>query len=159
MIAPMEAGDSYGGRRIPQPTGEVSLQPEWRRRSGSSVRSDNLILQPEWRRGKPTGSTSEPRNPDSGGETRKVEKDEEKEVLLQPEWRRSRPTATFAYPWDQNYVVPKPVASSSSGVQRSRDMNETRRTAPPSGIFNIPLNLNLNYHTCYLLFLFQCSLG
>lgn len=140
----MEADDGYGGRRIPQPTEEVSLQPEWRRRSGSSVRSDNLILQPEWRRGRPTGPTSEPHNPDSGGEVRKVEKEEEKEVLLQPEWRRSRPTATFAYPWDQNYGVSKPAASSSGGVQRGRDVNESRRAAPPSGIFNIQLILNLN---------------
>lgn len=149
----MEAGSGggYGGRGIQQPAEEeVSLQPEWRRRSGSGGgRGENLILQPEWRRPKPTGSPSNP--------VEAPRKEEEKEMLLQPEWKRSNPSpspspsvwepewrrsrsTTTAYPWNQNYGVRKPGGSSpSGGVERARDLNESWRTAPPApgSTFNI----------------------
>ncbi|XP_004486430.1 protein argonaute 2-like isoform X2 [Cicer arietinum] len=146
----MEAGDSYGGRGTQQPTEEVSLQPEWRRRTASSGREQNLTLQPEWRRGKPIAS---PSPSGAGDEAQKKENEQENEVLLQPEWRSSKPNAssvwepewrrsrstattstTSAFPWNQNYSVRKPVGSSSGSVQRdSRNFDQSWRNAPPKG--------------------------
>lgn len=145
VIAPMEAGDGYGGRGTQQPSDEVSLQPEWRRRTASTGREQqNLTLQPEWRRGRST-ETALPSSSRAGDEAQKKDEEQKKEVILQPEWRRSRSTTTTAataYPWNQNqnYSVRKQlgIRSSSSGVQRSRNIDESWRNAPPPGIFSIP---------------------
>ncbi|CAJ2658055.1 unnamed protein product [Trifolium pratense] len=140
----MESGDGYGGRKETQQTSdEVILQPEWRRRTASTGRDQNLTLQPEWRRGR---STASPSPSGAGDEVQKKEEEQKKEILFQPEWRsskvnasgvwepewrRSKSTATAtAYPWNQNYGVRKSVGSSSGGVQRGRNIDESRRNAP-----------------------------
>jgi len=132
----------------PQPPEEPNLLPECRRPSGTE---SDLILQPEWRRRRPSAPPSEPSN--RGGEEK---------ILLQPEWRRSKPSASVsvsasagasastsvwepewrrsrtsstAFPWDQNYSVRKPSASSSSGVERRGDPNDLWRAAPATGIY------------------------
>lgn len=142
------AGEGYGGRGTQQPSDEVSLQPEWRRRTASTGREQTLTLQPEWRRGKPTASPSPSGTGDEG--EKKIE-EQKKELewrsskvnassVWEPEWRRSRSdtsaTAT-AYPWNRNYGVKKTVGSSSGGVHRDRNVEELQRNAPSSGIFNI----------------------
>ncbi|CAI8590442.1 unnamed protein product [Vicia faba] len=134
----MESGDGHGGRGTHQPSDEVSLQPEWRRRRTASTgrEQQNLSLQPEWRRGRSTATTP-PSSSRAGDEAQKKDQEQKKEVILQPEWRRSRSTATTttatAYPWNQsqNYGVRKSLGSSSSGVQRSRNIDESWRNAPP----------------------------
>jgi len=126
------AGDGYGGRRTQQPTNEVSLQPEWRRRTASTGREQNLTLQREWRRGKPTAS---PSPSGAGYEGEKKVEEQKKELewrsskvnassVWEPEWRRSRSgtsATTTAYPWNRN-------------------VDESQRNAPSSGIFNILIN-------------------
>ncbi|XP_050873224.1 protein argonaute 2 isoform X2 [Lathyrus oleraceus] len=132
----MESGDGYSGRGTQQPNDEVILQPEWRRRTASTGGEQNLTLQPEWRRGRST-ATALPSPSHAGDEAQKKDGEQKKEVILQPEWRRSRSTTTTAtaYPWNQNqnYGVRKPFgsSSSSSGVQRSRNIDESWRNAPP----------------------------
>ncbi|KAK7331235.1 hypothetical protein VNO77_25454 [Canavalia gladiata] len=74
---------------------------------GTRPPPEELSLQPEWRR-----------------PSRR-----EQELVLQPEWRRSRPTA---FPWNQNYGVRKPGGTSSGGVERGRDLNDSWRPAPAS---------------------------
>ncbi|ESW19518.1 hypothetical protein PHAVU_006G131700 [Phaseolus vulgaris] len=127
----------YTGREIPPPQlpEEPNLRPECRRSSGTEP---DLILQPEWRRPRPIDPPSEPSN--RGGE---------EEILLQPQWRRSKPTASAsastsvwepewrrsrtgstAFPWNQNYSVRKPSASSSGGVERRGDPNDLWRALP-----------------------------
>ncbi|XP_047158640.1 protein argonaute 2-like isoform X2 [Vigna umbellata] len=133
------SGHTARGIPPPQPPEEPNLRPECRGPSGTEP---DLILQPEWRRRRPSAPPSEPSN--RGGE---------EEILLQPEWRRSKPsasasasasastsvwepewrrskTSSTAFPWDQNYSVRKPSASSSSGVERRGDPNDLWRAAP-----------------------------
>jgi hypothetical protein len=154
----MESGDGYGGRKeTQQPSDEVSLQPEWRRRTASAGIEQNLTLQPEWRRGR---STASPSPSGAGDEVQNKEEEKKEEILFQPQWRsskvnassvwepewrrsRSNTTATVtAYPWNQNYGVKKPVGSSSGGVQRGRNIDESRRNDPPLGIFSTFQSIN-----------------
>lgn len=112
----METGD--GGKRTQPPPEEVTLQPEWRRRSG---KPEDVVLQPEWRRPRPS---PEPR---------------QQEQQPEPEWRRSTPTPTTTV-WEPEWrrsrrssSNQKPLGSSSGGgVERVRDLNDSWRRAPSS---------------------------
>jgi len=152
----------YNRKQIPpqQPPEEPNLRPECRRPSGTEP---DLVLQPEWRRPRPSAPPSEPSN--RGGE---------EEILLQPEWRRSKPSASAsasttvwepewrrsrtgstAFPWNQNYSVRKPSASSSSDVERRSDPKDRWRAAPVAGISILRRNALL----CLVIALFVRVLG